>query len=97
MHIRGMAWRKQTGASHVPGWAIRREIARSRNPRLEALEGQAVGGEGARLSGSPGSAEEASREATGGTLVPLHRLREQPENRLDCPLEGRNGLKWRAC
>ena len=29
------------------------------------IEGQAAGGEGARLSGSPGSAEEASQEATG--------------------------------
>ena len=35
-------------------------------------EGQAAGGEGARLSGSPGSAEEASPGLRGGTLAPLH-------------------------
>ena len=43
------------------------KVSKVKKPGDEKVpaEGQAAGGEGARLSGSPGSAEEASREATG--------------------------------
>ena len=68
------------------------KVSKVKKPGDEKMpaEGQAAGGEGACLSGSPGSAEEADRAKPQCCFIGFEGNRRRP-------LEGRKRQKWRAC